>query len=133
MKLIYTVLFAKMYYLCSKYMDKEFPQYFASGVLSIFSVMLLSLLIDTFFLIYKPTIISSYNIYYKYLSVGVLGLNWFLFGILGYYKKVLDKYQLLTNRQQKVLGLISLFFVMSVVVLSQIITFEIRDYNLSKQ
>ena len=129
--ILFKYIFYKVYFFYVKaFREKEIPHWFAAGILAVIIVGTLQVLIDFYSYFFSTEIIGIYTSYNKYLVL-VLG-----FSLMYYvskqkrYLKIIEDCEQLPKSKRKVLGYISILYVVAVFVGFFWVGELIRNYNM---
>ncbi len=131
---LFSVIFSKLYFFCIKvFKEKEFPQYFASGILSIIVVLTIIVLIDIILYQINPSAINSIFKYYKYFSVASLFFFWWFLGYKKKYLFLMENYKKMSSSKRKVLTFVSVIYLCLLAVSFLGMGDIMREYNLESR
>ena len=129
--MLYKYIFYKVYFFYLKvFKEKEIPHWFAAGVLAVIIIGTLQVLIDLYTYFFNPEIIGIYTSYNKYL---VLVLGFFLIYYVSKqkrYLKIIKECEQMSKSKKKVLGFLSILYIIAVFVGFFGMGALIRDYNM---
>lgn len=129
--MLYRYIFYKVYFFYLKvFKEKEIPHWFAAGVLAVIIIGTLQVLIDFYTYFFNPEIIGIYTSYNKYL---VLVLGFFLIYYVSKqkrYLKIIKECEQLPKEKKKVLGFLSILYIIAVFVGFFGMGALIKDYNM---
>ena len=129
--ILFKYIFYKVYFFYVKaFKEKEIPHWFSAGILAVIIVGTLQVLIDFYSYFFNPEIIGIYTSYNKYLVL-VLG-----FSLMYYvskqkrYLSIIEDCEQLPKSKKKILGYLSILYVVAVFVGFFWVGKLIRDYNM---
>lgn len=102
-------ILSRSYYLCVNiFNEREFPQYFASGILALVIVASITVLADAMGYITDPSMISSYSKYYKYFSLVSLLFSWWFFNRNKRYLRLIEQFNEMNITKRRILAVVSI-------------------------
>lgn len=103
---LYKYIFSRAYYFCIRvFKEKDFPQFFASIVISMIFVGSIIVVLELIEYLMLPTVINIYGDYHGYFSLTMLVGIAFFINRNGYYSVILKEYEAMTAEERKTLGL----------------------------
>lgn len=129
--MLYKYIFYKVYFFYVKiFKEKEIPHWFAAGIVAVIIVANFQVLVDFYSYFFNKEIISIYTSYNKYLVL-VLGFSfmWYV-SRQKRYQRILDTCENLPKSKKKVLGYVSVLYVIVVFICFFWLGGLIRDYNM---
>jgi len=131
---LFSYIFYKSYSLCiNVFKEKEFPEYFASGVIAMITVGTIIVIIDIALYQVNPSLINMVFGYYKYFSLGSVLFFWWFFGYKKKYMNFMNRYDKMSANKKQVLSIISILYLVVLVVSFFGMGNIMRDYNLSNR
>ncbi|NCA85796.1 MAG: hypothetical protein EOM83_09500 [Clostridia bacterium] len=129
--ILFKYIFCKVYFFYVKaFREKEIPHWFASGILSVILIGTIQVMIDFYSFFFNPEIIGIYTSYNKYVVL-VLGLSLMYYvSKQKKYLKIIEDCERLPKSKKKVLGYISILYVIVVFVGFFWVGELIRNYNM---
>ena len=129
--ILFKYIFYKVYFFYIKaFKEKEIPHWFAASVITLIVVANLIIIADLLLYLASPEIIKSINTYYKYLALFVLVGVMFFINSKNRYLKIIEDCEQLPKSKKKVLGYISILYVVAVFVGFFWVSYLIRNYNM---
>ena len=129
--ILFKYIFYKVYFFYVKaFREKEIPHWFASSVITLIVVANLIIIADLLLYFTNPEIIKSINTYYKYFALVVLAGVMFFINSKNRYLNIIDDCEQLPKSKRKVLGYISILYVVAVFVGFFWVGELIRNYNM---
>ncbi len=129
--ILFKYIFYKVYFFYVKvFKEKEIPHWFASSVVTLIVVANLIIIADLLLYFTNPEIIKSINTYYKYFALVVLAGVMFFINTKNRYLNIIEDCEQLPKSKRKVLGYLSILYVIAVFVGFFWVGELIRDYNM---
>jgi hypothetical protein len=130
---LFSYIFVKSHSLCVNFFkEKEFPEYFASGVIAIVVVGTITVTADVIGYLVHPDLLNDYGWFYKYFSLGSVLFSWWYLGYKKNYIIFVKRYEELSGRKRKVLSVVSTLYLLGLVISFFWLGDLMRDYNLGK-
>lgn len=127
-------IFMKSHWLCvNVFKEKEFPEYFASGVIAMVVVGTITVTADIIGYWVNPDALNEYGGFYKYFSLGSVLFSWLYFGYMKKYMVFMDHFERISDSKKKVLKVVSFIYLIVLLVTFFGMGNIIRDYNLSNR
>lgn len=127
-------IFIKSHWLCvNVFKEKEFPEYYASGIIGILIAGTVTFLLNTILYLIDPNLINEIFGYYKYFSLGTLLLFWGYFGHFRKYTVFVDHFKNMSESKKKIVSVLSVVYIIVIVVGFFGIGDVMRNYNLANQ
>ena len=124
-------ILSRSYYLCVNiFNEREFPQYFASGILALVIVASITVLADAMGYITDPSMISSYSKYYKYFSLVSLLFSWWFFNRNKRYLRLIEQFNEMNITKRRILAVVSILYLTLLFISFFKMGNLIREYNL---
>lgn len=131
---LFSYIFVKSHWLCvNVFKEKEFPEYFASGVVAMIVVGTITVTADIIGYLVNPDALIEYGGVYKYFSLSSLLLFWLYFGYMKKYMIFMNHFRRISDSKKKVLKIISFIYLIVLIVAFFGMGNIIRDYNLSNR
>ncbi len=122
----------KAHWICvNVFNEKEFPEYFASGIIAILIVGTIMFFINAALYLIDPALINGIFGYYRYLSLGMVLFFWGYFGYLKKYIFFANHFMNMSESKKKIFKVLSVIYIIVVVVAFFGISNAMRDYNLA--
>ena len=125
-------IFARSYYFCIKvFKEKEFPQYFAGGVLTLVIFTSLLIILEIIEYVMLPMRINIGRGYHGYIAL----IGWFT--ILYYlnknkrYSQILDDVEKMSDAAKKKLSIISFFYSFFLIIGFFLLGYLLRQYSIN--
>lgn len=129
--ILFKYIFYKVYFFYIRaFKEKEIPHWFASSVITLIIVANLIIIADFLLYFLNPEIIKSINQYYKYFALVVLVGVMFFINSKNRYLKILEDCEQLSKSKRKVLGYISVLYIVVVFIGFIWVGELIRNYNI---
>lgn len=130
--MLYKYIFYKVYFFYVKaFKEREIPHWFASSVIALIMVANIIVVTDSLLYYTNPEIIKSINIYYKYFALFVLVCVMWFVNNKKTHIRIIDSCEKLPKSKKKVLGYLSILYVIMVFVGFFWIGALIREYNIT--
>lgn len=127
-------IFTKSYWLCVNiFKEKEFPEYFASGIIAVLITGTVIFLVNSVLYIIDPSLINIIFGYYKYLSLGMVLLFWGYFGYLKKYIIFVNRFEKMSEAKKKIFKVLSVFYILIVIVAFFGMSNAMRAYNITNR
>ena len=130
--MLFKYIFCKAYYFCiHAFKEREFPWAWAGLTTTMIVVATMLTLLTLFEVLMLPERINTYGEYHKYFSVAmaILGLFYIKYG--DRYLRILETFKKLPEKRKKVLGYVSVIYLVILVVSFFWLGEIIREHNLS--
>jgi len=132
MIMLYKYIFCKSYYFCIRFFkEKEFPWAFASGIITFCAVTSLVVFLEAVEYILLPNKINIYSTYHGFFAVAL----WVFIQIYvtrnKRYLKILETCKNIPIERQKILGFVSIVYILILFIGFFGLGYLIREYNLS--
>jgi hypothetical protein len=109
---MYKYIFSRAYYFClNVFKEKEFPQIFASGIVSTIFVGSIIVMVELVEYLCLPIRINTYGKYQGYFSLAMFIAIAILMNKNKNYLKILSDYEAMSVKKRKVLGIWSWIYV----------------------
>jgi len=132
MIMLYKYIFYKVYFFYIKvFKEKEIPHWFAASVVTLIIVVNIIFVADGLQYLIYPEINKSIDIYYKYFALVVLAVVMLFVNYKNRYQRIIKDCEQLPKNKKKVLGYISILYVVAVVVGFFWVGELIRNYNMT--
>ena len=123
-------ILSRSYYLCIDiFNEREFPLYFASGILALVIVASITVLTDAMGYITDPSMISSYSKYYKYFSLVSLLFSWWFFNRNKRYLRLIKQFNEMNITKKRILTVVSILYLTVLFISFFKMGNLIREYN----
>jgi hypothetical protein len=130
---IYKYIFSRAYYFCiNVFREKEFPYFFASGVVSMLFVGSIVVALELLKYAMLPIEINIYGKYHGYFSLTMLAVISILLSRNNYYLKILKFYHGRSAKENRSLALWSSVYIIIVLFGFFFIGYLLRDYYMNK-
>lgn len=128
---LFIYIFGKTYFLYERiYADKEHPQYFSASIVALLTTLSIAVLIDLIIYPIDPSLITAFYGFYKYMAVGMLLLSWWIFHPKRRYLKIVERYKQIGDKRKKLLGFLSIAYVLILLFIFFKMSDLVRTYNL---
>ncbi len=132
MVVLYRYIFTKAYFFCiNVFKEKEFPQYFATGMVTLAIITNFYILLSLIEYLMLPVRFNQYGEYYKYFALIVLAFALFYVNNKKRYLKILEHNSDISERKKKKLRIISIVYLLFLFVTFFLLGALIRDYNIN--
>ena len=129
--ILFKYIFYKVYFFYVKaFKEKEIPHWFASSVITLIVVANLIIIADLLLYFTNPEIIKSIHTDYKYFALVVLTGVMFFINSKNRYLNIIEDCEQLPKSKRKILGYISILYVVAVFVGFFWVGELIRNYNM---
>lgn len=128
---LYKYIFTKAYFFCINYFkEKEFPQYFATGSVTLLATATLYVLLSIVEYVMLPIRFNFYGEYYKYFALVVFAIALIYVNRKKRYLKIIDQINSVSERKQKKLKIVAISYMLSLLLLFFQLSTLIRNYNI---
>jgi len=132
MVVLYRYIFTKAYFFCINiFKEKEFPQYFATGMVTLAIITNFYILLSLIEYMMLPIRFNQYGEYYKYFALLVLAIALFYVNNKKRYLKILEYISSISERKKKKLRIISIVYLLFLFVAFFFLGALIREYNIN--
>lgn len=132
MVVLYRYIFTKAYFFCINiFNEKEFPQYFASGVVTLAMVTNIIILLELIEYFSFPIRVNIYSEYHGYFALFSWGIVLFYVNYKKRYLKVLEHNRNISVKKKKNLKIISITYLLFLFVAFFLLGALIREYNIN--
>lgn len=132
MIMFFRYIFYTAYYFCiNVFKEKEFPQTWAGGIISILITINLIVLLEIFAYNIFPSKIKTISEYYKYFGIFLFGLTFLYINKGKRYLKILKYYEIIPDNKKKVFRILSIFYYILSAVCLYIMVELVREYNIN--
>lgn len=129
---LYKYIFFKAYDFCIRvFKEKDFPWFFASGVISMTFVTTLIVLLELFEYVMLPTKVEIYGKYHGYFSLLMLLGTGFYMKQNNRYLKILEYCRNQTEQRQSLMRYLSVLYFISLFISFFLLGYLLRQYNLN--
>lgn len=129
--MLYKYIFYKIYFFYIRvFKEKEIPHWFAASIITLILGANILAVIELVLYIFAPDLIDAIGYYFKYFAIFLLGAVLLYVNFKKRYLKFISEVDKLTSRKRRVLGYISIVYVLLVFVCFFGMSNLIRDYNL---
>ncbi len=134
MKDLYRYIFTKAYFFCiNVFKEKEFPQYFASGVLTLVMVTSIVIILELIQYLSFPVRVNILGEYHGYFAVFSWGLILLYVNNKKRYLKILEYNSKISKRKKKKLKVYSIIYLLFLFVAFFLLGALIREYNIQNR
>lgn len=132
MVVLYRFIFTKAYFFCvNVFKEKEFPQYFATGMVTLAIITNFYILLSLVEYLMLPVRFNHYGEYYKYFALIVLAIALFYVNNKKRYLKILKHNSNISDRKKKRLRIISIVYLLFLFVAFFLLGILLREYNIN--
>jgi len=132
MIVLYRYIFTKAYFFCINiFKEKEFPQYFASGVVTLAMVTNIVILLELIEYLSFPTRVNIFGEYHGYFALFSWGVVLLYVNNKKRYLKILEHNSNISERKKKRLRIISIVYLLFLFVTFFLLGALIREYNIN--
>ncbi len=125
-------MFTKAYFFCINiFKEKEFPQYFASGVVTLTMVTNIVILLELIECILFPIRVNIFGEYHGYFALFSWGLVLLYVNNKKRYLKILEHNSNISEKKKKRLRIISIVYLLFLFVTFFLLGALIREYNIN--
>jgi uncharacterized membrane protein YhaH (DUF805 family) len=129
---LYRFIFTKAYSFCINiFKEKEFPQYFATGMVTLVIITNFYILLSLVEYLMLPLRFNQYGEYYKYFALIVLAIALFYVNNNKRYQKILEHNGNISERKKKRLKIISIVYLVFLFVTFFLLGALLREYNIN--
>lgn len=129
---LYKYIFYKAYYFCIRiFNEREFPWFFASGILSLIVVITLVTLLEIIEYIILPNRINFFSEYQGYFALGVLFALAFYVKSENRYITIIEECKSISQKRQRLLFSIAIVYSIVLVFIFLLIGYLLQQYNSS--
>ena len=131
MKDLYTYIFTKAYFFCINiFKEKEFPQYFASGVITLAFVTNVIIVIELVEYIILPTKINTYGEYHGYFALACFVIILLYVNVKKRYEGILSRFDNIPIEKRKKLKAYSIIYLLVLFIGFFLLGALLRNYNI---
>lgn len=132
MVVLYRYIFTKAYFFCVNVLrEKEFPQYFATTMVTLVITANLYILLSLIEYLMLPVRFNLYGEYYKYFALTVLGIALFYVNDKKRYLKILERNHSISERTRRKLRIVSIAYLLFLLVAFFLLSALIREHNIN--
>lgn len=133
MKSLFVYIFGKTFYIYERiYADKDHPQYFSSSMIALLTILSIAVFTDLIIYPINPALITVFYDYYKYAAVAILLSIWWFFHPEKRYLRVVEDYNKISDKKKKLLGILSIAYVLIMLFIFFKMSNLVRAYNLGE-
>ncbi|PKQ66639.1 hypothetical protein BZG01_10185 [Labilibaculum manganireducens] len=131
MKDLYRYIFTKAYFFCiTIFKEKEFPQYFATGMLTFAITANFYILLSLIEYLMLPIRFNYYGEYYKYFALVIFAIALLYVNNKKRYLVIIKSCKELPNKRKKKLKVYSIIYLLFLFVSFFLLGALIREYNI---
>jgi len=131
MKNLYTYIFAKAYFFCiNVFKEKEFPQYFASGIITFSFVTNVIVVIEIVECVMLPAKINTYGEYHGYFALACFVIIVLYVNVKKRYEGILSRFDNFPKEKRKKLKVYSIIYILILSIGFFILGAMLRNYNI---
>lgn len=132
MRLLYKYIFGKAYYFCIKvFREKEFPQFFATFIVTFAILANIAIILDIVEYILLPIRFKYYEEYYKYFALASYGIALIYIHYKKRYIQIIEFYKEIPPKKRKKLKYQSIIYLALLFIGFFLFSALIREYNIS--
>ena len=132
MVMLYNYIFGKAFFFCINFFkEKEFPQYFAAGMVTFAMVTNIYILLSLVEYLMLPDRFNVYGEYYGYFSLATLGVVFFYVNHKKRYKKIIESYKGIPDKKREKLKIYSIIYLLFLFIGFFLLGALIREYNIN--
>lgn len=133
MRALFVYIFGKTFFIYEKiYADKDHPQYFSSSMIALLTVLSIAVLTDLIIYPIDPSLITIFYDYYKYAALAILFFMWWFFHPKRRYLKIVEDYKEISDKKKRLLGIVSIVYVLLLLFTFFKMSDLVRAYNLGE-
>ena len=130
--MLYNYIFGKAFFFCINFFkEKEFPQYFAAGMVTFAMVTNIYILLSLVEYLMLPDRFNVYGEYYGYFSLATLGVVFFYVNHKKRYKKIIESYKGIPDKKREKLKIYSIIYLLFLFIGFFLLGALIREYNIN--
>ena len=130
---LFIYIFGRTFFIYEKiYADKDHPQYFSSSLIALLTVLSLAVITDIIIYPIDPSLITVFYDYYKFLAIAILFFMWWFFHPKKRYLKIVEDYKEISVKKKRLLGILSLVYILVLLVIFFKMSNLVRAYNLGE-
>jgi hypothetical protein len=111
--------------------EKEFPQYFATGIVTLAMMTNLYILLSLVEYLMLPVRFNLYGEYYKYFTLIVLVIALFYVNYKKRYLRILEYSSNISERKKRKLRIVSVVYLLFLFIVFFLLGALIREYNIN--
>jgi hypothetical protein len=132
MIVLYRYIFTKAYFFCINiFKEKEFPQYFATGMVTLAIITNFYILLSLIEYLMLPVRFNQYGEYYKYFALIALAIALFYTNNKKRYLKILEHNSKVSKRKKKKIKIYSIIYLLFLFIAFFLLGALIREYNIN--
>lgn len=132
MGILHKYIFSKAYYFCiNVFKEKEFPQYFATGIVTLIIITFIYILLSLIEYFILPLRFNVYGEYYKYFALVALGIALLYINYKNRYLKIIEYFGEIPDRTKKKLKIYSIIYLLTLFIGFFLIGALLRNYNIN--
>jgi len=129
---LYKYIFYSAYNFCIRvFKEKDFPQFFASGVISMIFVGSIIVILELVEYLMLPTVINTYGKYHGYFSLAMLLIIAFFINHNKNYSIILKDVEAMTTKERRTLSMWSWIYTCVLLISFFYLGYLLREYGMN--